>query len=103
MIVGFEGCRDADKGRHTLIHTEKHTTPLPHPPFLQRELIVLGGAFLHPGNVNPAAEANFFGDPQAADEVLGAGGSIKVRCHKRGGLAMLFDACAFVRARVFFG
>ena len=32
--------------------------------------MVLGGAFTVPGNVNPAAEANIFGDPEAADYVL---------------------------------
>ena len=33
--------------------------------------MVLGGAFFVNGNVNPAAEANIFGDPEAADLVLG--------------------------------
>ena len=36
------------------------------------ELVVLGGAFEVNGNVNPAAEANILGDPEAADEVFGA-------------------------------
>jgi len=36
------------------------------------ELIVLGGAFGVNGNVNPAAEANILGDPEAADEVFSA-------------------------------
>lgn len=35
-------------------------------------VVVLGGAFRVCGNVNPAAEANFFHDPEAADLVLGA-------------------------------
>jgi len=33
-------------------------------------VIVLGGAFYEPGNVNPVAEANIFGDPEAADLVF---------------------------------
>lgn len=33
-------------------------------------LVVLGGAFNVSGNVNPAAEANIFGDPEAAEFVL---------------------------------
>ena len=43
-----------------------------HPACLRDmdELIVLGGAFGVNGNVNPAAEANILGDPEAADEVL---------------------------------
>lgn len=45
---------------------------------MQRDLIVLGGAFYTAGNVNPAAEANFYGDPLAADIVLGASEHIKV-------------------------
>lgn len=36
------------------------------------KLVILGGAFFVNGNVNPAAEANVFGDPDAADFVLGA-------------------------------
>jgi len=31
---------------------------------------VMGGAFLHPGNVTPISEANFYGDPTAANIVL---------------------------------
>ncbi len=40
-----------------------------------REVIVMGGAFgtnMRHGNIRPCAEANFFYDPQAADEVLAA-------------------------------
>lgn len=37
---------------------------------MQSRLVVLGGAFFHNGNVNPAAEANFFGDPEAANVVF---------------------------------
>ena len=34
--------------------------------------MVLGGAFFVNGNVNPAAEANIFGDADAADIVFGS-------------------------------
>lgn len=34
-------------------------------------VVVLGGAFRVSGNVNPAAEANMFGDPDAANVVFG--------------------------------
>ncbi|KAG0589938.1 hypothetical protein KC19_1G058200 [Ceratodon purpureus] len=37
------------------------------------QLVVLGGSFNASGNVNPAAEANIFGDPEAADVVFTAG------------------------------
>jgi inosine-uridine nucleoside N-ribohydrolase len=43
---------------------------------LVKEVIVMGGAFGfhgHSGNISPIAETNIFGDPLAADEVLGAG------------------------------
>ncbi|MFT3689581.1 nucleoside hydrolase [Paenirhodobacter sp.] len=39
---------------------------------LVKQVILMGGAFAVPGNVTPAAEANIFGDAQAADEVFGA-------------------------------
>ena len=45
-------------------------------PTLVKSVIVMGGAFGHhghSGNVTPAAEANMFGDPQAADEITAAG------------------------------
>jgi len=45
-------------------------------PGLLRELVVMGGVFGfhgHRGNVSPVTEANFGGDPLAADRVLGAG------------------------------
>jgi hypothetical protein len=40
------------------------------PPSLQARVVVLGGAFYINGNVNPAAEANIFGDPDAANVVF---------------------------------
>ena len=36
-----------------------------------QSVVHLGGAFFTNGNVNPAAEANVFGDPDAADELYG--------------------------------
>lgn len=44
---------------------------------LQR-LFVLGGSFFASGNVNPAAEANIYGDPEAADLVFTSGADIVV-------------------------
>src|SRR5688572_1633599 len=49
---------------------------LKHDPSLPKRvtrLIVMGGAALIPGNVTPAAEANFHNDPEAADAVFRAG------------------------------
>ncbi|XP_042521244.1 uridine nucleosidase 1-like isoform X3 [Macadamia integrifolia] len=43
-----------------------------------KRLVVLGGAFFAMGNVNPAAEANIYGDPEAADIVLTSGANIVV-------------------------
>lgn len=37
-----------------------------------KEVVVMGGAVFHPGNVTPVAEANFWNDPHAADQVLAA-------------------------------
>ncbi|OAY51341.1 probable uridine nucleosidase 2 [Manihot esculenta] len=40
------------------------------------EIVLLGGAFSVNGNVNPAAEANIFGDPDAADIVFTSGADV---------------------------
>lgn len=38
-----------------------------------RRVVVMGGAFYVPGNTGPFAEFNFYVDPEAADQVMGAG------------------------------
>jgi inosine-uridine nucleoside N-ribohydrolase len=38
-----------------------------------REIVLMGGNALVPGNATPAAEANIFNDPEAADVVFSAG------------------------------
>ncbi|XP_062117565.1 uridine nucleosidase 1 isoform X1 [Humulus lupulus] len=43
-----------------------------------KRLVILGGAFFTLGNVNPAAEANIYGDPEAADIVFTSGANIVV-------------------------
>ncbi len=45
----------------------------PELPKLLREVIIMGGAVLEPGNVSPVAEANVWNDPHAADKVFIAG------------------------------
>ncbi|XP_022154572.1 probable uridine nucleosidase 2 [Momordica charantia] len=42
------------------------------------KIIILGGAFFVNGNVNAAAEANIFGDPEAADMVFTSGANVVV-------------------------
>jgi len=44
----------------------------PNLPSMVKQLIVMGGAVDEPGNVTPLAEANFFNDPHAADQLLAA-------------------------------
>ncbi|XAR64534.1 Inosine nucleosidase [Bertholletia excelsa] len=41
-----------------------------------RQIVLLGGAFAVNGNVNPASEANIFGDPEAADIVFTSGADV---------------------------
>ncbi|KAH6802743.1 uridine-ribohydrolase 1 [Perilla frutescens var. frutescens] len=43
-----------------------------------KRIVILGGAFFALGNVNPAAEANIYGDPEAADVVFTSGANIDV-------------------------
>uniref|UniRef100_A0A7N0THX7 Inosine nucleosidase n=1 Tax=Kalanchoe fedtschenkoi TaxID=63787 RepID=A0A7N0THX7_KALFE len=43
-----------------------------------KRVVILGGAFFASGNVNPAAEANIHGDPEAADIVFTSGANIDV-------------------------
>lgn len=43
-----------------------------------KQIVVLGGAFFVNGNVNPAAEANILGDPEAADIVFTSGADILI-------------------------
>jgi inosine-uridine nucleoside N-ribohydrolase len=45
----------------------------PQLPTLLREVIIMGGTVLEPGNVSPVAEANIWNDPHAADKVFCAG------------------------------
>ncbi|XWS57142.1 hypothetical protein CRYUN_Cryun09bG0147100 [Craigia yunnanensis] len=40
------------------------------------QIVLLGGAFAVNGNVNPAAEANIYGDPDAADIVFTSGADV---------------------------
>lgn len=48
------------------------------PHFTQNiaQIVLLGGAFAVNGNVNPASEANIFGDPDAADVVFTSGADV---------------------------
>ncbi len=39
-------------------------------PAKVRQLVIMGGTVVEPGNVTPVAEANFIGDPHAAEQVL---------------------------------
>jgi purine nucleosidase len=48
-------------------------------PQLLRRLVVMGGAFEHPGNTTPVAEFNVWVDPEAASAVFGAFSSARER------------------------
>jgi len=39
-------------------------------PTRVQQLVIMGGTVTEPGNVSPVAEANFYNDPHAADEIL---------------------------------
>ncbi|KAF5803594.1 putative hydrolase [Helianthus annuus] len=43
-----------------------------------KRVVILGGSFFALGNINPAAEANIYGDPEAADIVFTSGANIDV-------------------------
>ncbi|XP_039047551.1 uridine nucleosidase 1-like [Hibiscus syriacus] len=43
-----------------------------------KNIVVLGGSFFALGNENPAAEANIYGDPEAADIVFTSGANIVI-------------------------
>jgi len=45
---------------------------------LVRQVVVMGGAFDVNGNVTPAAEANIYGDPEAADAVFTASWKVTI-------------------------
>ncbi len=45
----------------------------PQLPTLLKRVVVMGGTVFAPGNVSPVAEANLWGDPEAADRVFTAG------------------------------
>ena len=45
----------------------------PRLPQLLREVILMGGTIVEPGNASPVAEANIWNDPHAADHVFTAG------------------------------
>jgi inosine-uridine nucleoside N-ribohydrolase len=45
----------------------------PDLPTLLKQVIIMGGTVMDPGNVSPVAEANIWNDPHAADHVFTAG------------------------------
>lgn len=50
----------------------------PSLPRMVKEVVCMGGCIYAPGNVNPVAEANIWGDPEAADAVFAAGFNLSV-------------------------
>ncbi|CAK9232924.1 unnamed protein product [Sphagnum jensenii] len=81
------------------------------------QLVVLGGSFFASGNVNPPAEANIYGDPEAADIVFTSGANTvviglnlttqviftagdlqEIRDSKGRNGAYLYDCCQFYKA-----
>ena len=44
----------------------------PELPRLLREVVIMGGAIVEPGNASPVAEANIWNDPHSADKVFTA-------------------------------
>jgi inosine-uridine nucleoside N-ribohydrolase len=66
-------------GRMT--NLERALREAPDIPPLVRQVVVMGGAFGrngHAGNVTPVAEANIWGDPDAADIVFGAAWPVSI-------------------------
>jgi len=57
-----------------------------------RRLLIMGGAVQVPGNITPAAEFNFYADPQAAHIVLGARAEIVLFPLDVTGKAIMDDA-----------
>lgn len=45
----------------------------PNLPSLLKKVVVMGGTIFRPGNKTPVAEANIYGDPDAADHVFTSG------------------------------
>ncbi|KQW80642.1 nucleoside hydrolase [Devosia sp. Root413D1] len=77
----------ADPGEVTIIavgrmtNLERAMREAPEIVGLVRQIVVMGGAFGrngHTGNVTPVAEANIWGDPDAADIVFGAAWPIAI-------------------------
>lgn len=68
----------ADPGEITIIAVGRMTNLAlalredPEIAGLVKQVIIMGGAFTVPGNVTPVAEANIWGDPEAADAVFTA-------------------------------
>ena len=57
-------------------------------PSLLKQVILMGGTVLEPGNVSPVAEANIWNDPHAADQVFTAGWPLTTSRPIRGGRSL---------------